>query len=461
MKANKNYSYLFSNVFLFAISSFSTKVMSYIVLPLYTSSVTEAEYGVIDLVNVVVNLLVPVLSLCISDWLLRYVVENKKQVTEKFSVACQILIGSTIVLLLLYPLISHFVLFKECYVFILIGYFLTTANLIFSYTIRALDKIKLISITSLISSIIVVYLNFCWMNFSVLSIKSYYVCQYIGILVGLLIFFFYGKLYKYLKFFRISKESKNEILTYCLPLIPNSLFWWMNSSIDKISIISLLSLSASGLYSAASKIPSLLTIFATIFQQAWNLSVFKKRDSEQREFEEKTMVYYQFILIIGAIFIIVLSNKIASFLLKGDFYLSWELIPMLVVAFIFTTISTFVGSFFTAEKNTKPLFTSSLLAAIVNLIFNISLILLLGLYGAAIATMISSFTNYLYRVWLLKKFNYVNNLYISIFLPVYLFLVALALSYKYFNYLYIQIMLIVFILFLIILFFLRKKEKYV
>ena len=460
MRLDKNYKYLLNNVFLFAISSFSTKIMSYIILPLYTSKVSEAEYGIIDLVNVIVNLLVPILSISISDWLLRYVTEDERQATEKFSIACLVLVLSTGGLIVLSPLISHISIVSDCTEYIIIGYFLSTANLIFSYMVRATNKVRLISVCSLLSSIITVALNILWMKIGTLSIDSYFVCQYVGISIALLIFFIRGKLYKYIKREKITKKIQKEILGYCLPLIPNSLFWWVNSSIDKISIISILSVSASGAYSAASKIPSLLTIFATIFQQAWNLSVFKKRDSEQRKFEEKTMLLYQLLLVIGAVLIIAFSKVLASILLRGEFYSSWTLVPMLVVAFVFTTVSTFIGSLFTAEKNTKPLFSSSLIAAVINIVCNIVLIYTIGLYGAAIATMISAFSNYLYRLWLVKKYKYVNKTYVLLFIPLYILLIILALSYEYFRIGLAQMGIIALIIIIIFVFALLRRRKH-
>lgn len=460
MKFKKDYKYLINNVLLFAISSFSTKIMSYIILPLYTSTVTETEYGIIDLVTVLINLLVPVLSICISDWVLRYVTENNDEAVEKFSISFIVIALSTALLIVIYPVLSRIDILNGYVGYLIIGYFFTAINLLFSYMVRAINKVRLISICSILSAVITIFLNLFWHSKDSLSINSYFICQYIGIGIGLLVFFVRGKLYLYLKPVKITRDICKEIISYCLPLIPNSLFWWMNSSIDKISVITLLSVASSGVYSAASKIPSLMTIFATIFQQAWNLTIFKKKEDGAQSFEEWMLVLYQGALLVGSLIIIVMSKFLASILLRGSFFSSWILIPILVVSFAFTTISTFIGSFFTAAKNTKPLFLSSLVAAVINISCNFILIKVIGLFGAAVATTISAFANYLYRIVIAKKNGYIKKTYLQFFCIEYLLIVFLATSYQYFCVIGIQIAIICLILSSLVGFMLRVRRNY-
>ena len=43
--------YLGKNTLLFALSSFSTKILLFLLVPLYTSVLTTAEYGTADLIT--------------------------------------------------------------------------------------------------------------------------------------------------------------------------------------------------------------------------------------------------------------------------------------------------------------------------------------------------------------------------------------------------------------------------
>ena len=63
---------LFSNTLIFTLANFSSKILVFLMVPLYTAVLTTEEYGVSDMVNTVGNLLLPFLSLAISNAVLRF-----------------------------------------------------------------------------------------------------------------------------------------------------------------------------------------------------------------------------------------------------------------------------------------------------------------------------------------------------------------------------------------------------
>ena len=75
----EKYKYLWKNTLIFAISSFSTKFLSFLLVPLYTSFLSTAEYGKIDLITTTSTLLVYVLTINIADSVLRFTIENVKE----------------------------------------------------------------------------------------------------------------------------------------------------------------------------------------------------------------------------------------------------------------------------------------------------------------------------------------------------------------------------------------------
>ena len=71
MKKGK-YSTLGKNTLLFAVSSFGTKIITFLLVPLYTSVLSTNDYGTIDLITAAVQLLIPILTLNIQDAVLRF-----------------------------------------------------------------------------------------------------------------------------------------------------------------------------------------------------------------------------------------------------------------------------------------------------------------------------------------------------------------------------------------------------
>ena len=60
-------------------------------------------------------------------------------------------------------------------------------------------------------------------------------------------------------------EEKRAMLDYCKPMIANSIAWWVNNTSDRYVVIFFCGLAENGIYSVASKIPSILNIFQSIF----------------------------------------------------------------------------------------------------------------------------------------------------------------------------------------------------
>lgn len=83
----EKYKYLGKNTLIFAISSFSTKFLSFLLVPLYTSFLSTAEYGKIDLITTTSTLLVYVLTINIADSVLRFTIENVKESEKILAVA--------------------------------------------------------------------------------------------------------------------------------------------------------------------------------------------------------------------------------------------------------------------------------------------------------------------------------------------------------------------------------------
>ena len=66
------YKKLTSDTLIFAISNFSSKVLVILLLPLYTNCLTTTEYGVVDLINYITNVLFQILSISLIEGFLRF-----------------------------------------------------------------------------------------------------------------------------------------------------------------------------------------------------------------------------------------------------------------------------------------------------------------------------------------------------------------------------------------------------
>lgn len=76
------YKYLIKNMGLLTISNFGSKILSFILIPIYTNYLTTVKYGTFDLFNTTISLLMPILTINIMSAVLRFSLDensNKKR----------------------------------------------------------------------------------------------------------------------------------------------------------------------------------------------------------------------------------------------------------------------------------------------------------------------------------------------------------------------------------------------
>jgi O-antigen/teichoic acid export membrane protein len=208
----------------------------------------------------------------------------------------------------------------------------------------------------------------------------------------------------------MSGAVMKDLLRFCLPLVPSTIFWWITGVSDRYMVAYMRSDAENGLYTAAYKIPTLLTYVVTIFNDAWKLSAVS--ESEDREkcagFYSQIYKYYIAAMFVGGGILSVGAQLFAKILFADSYYEAWIFIPVLSAATVFTALDTFLGSaYFTVKKTYMSLWTS-LIGAVVNIGLNLILIpdwgLGWGAMGASLATFASYFLVYLIRALTMKRF---------------------------------------------------------
>lgn len=403
---------LMNNTIWYSIGAFSSKAISFFLVPLYTGVLTKSQYSISDLISTTVSLSIPFFSLIISSAVFRYVIEKKSQYEKIFS------FGLSIILLGFIPLfVISFLVFKlidsvaPYWRFFVIIYFITAFSTLESEFLKGQEKVKIVTVVSVIHTLVFVLCNVLFLVFLKLEIRGYFLSYIISGGCSVILFFLLGSIYKYIcSPFLVPKELKKKMLSYSLPLIPNSAMWWITNSSDRYFVAFLVSISANGLLSVSYKIPSILSIFIGVFHSAWELSVVDDFENEKGKtfFNSVYQFYLEFNVIIVS-FLILFSKALGRILYSGDFFEAWKMSSILILGFSFHAISGFLGSVYTAAKKTKMMFLSTLVAACVNMALNYILIRALGVVGAVIATVVSYFTVFLIRRVSVIKYVDING----------------------------------------------------
>ena len=401
------YKYLFKNIGLLTLSSFATKLLSFFLVPLYTSVLSTSEYGEYDFVSSTVGILVPLLTVNIYEAVLRFSMGKEAPPKDVFSVGCKFCsIGNFIVGLIL--IINHIIgisaVIDKFSIYFFLIFFVNSVSGIVNSMARGLDKISAISVAGVISSATTIALNIVLLCAFKCGIDGYFIANIAGLLVQIIYLLIAIKGWRYFSLSRRARNTEKAMVKYSIPTIANAIAWWVNGLADRYIIIFFCGIAANGIYSVASKIPSILNIFQNIFSQAFMLSAVKEFDAEDNDgFFSRTFETYNFLLVIICSLIIISDKILAKYLYSNDFYEAWRYVPFLTISIIFGSLSGYAGSIFAALKRSDYFAKCSGAGAIVNICLNLILIPAYGPLGASIATAFSYWIVYLVSMIYLKK----------------------------------------------------------
>ena len=296
-------------------------------------------------------------------------------------------------------------LVKEYSIFFFLMFFAQSLSGVITYYIRGIDRIKDLSVSSVLVSAFTIGCNIIFLVVFRWGLTGYFLANIIGPLVqALYLIVRSGMIYD--TDLRVDfSEEKKVMLEYCKPMTANSVAWWVNNTSDRYVVIFFCGLAENGIYSVATKIPSILNIFQSIFSQAWTLSAVKEFDPEDKNgFFANTYRAYNCLMVLICSVIIVGDKILAHFLYAKDFFVAWKYVPWLTIAIVFGSLSGYIGGFFSAVKNSKIFAQSTVIGAASNIVLNLIMTPLMGALGAAIATTVCYFVVWGIRYWQSKKF---------------------------------------------------------
>lgn len=406
------YKKLANNMVLFFISSFGTKIIGFLLVPLYTSYLTTGEYGIADMLNTIVSLVVPVFSVDIADGVIRFILEKKDKDIEVLFVALKVIaLGSIALILILWGLgkVGFVTIPEQYYGYIFLSFLCRSLYNTFSNYLKGKEHVNNVVIAGIMSSLINAICNILFLTKFRIGVEGYLVAHLLGVAIPMIYLFICTLNYGYLNFkaFSTDKNLEKEMLRYSAPLILNGVSWWLNNSIDKVIVTFICGASANGLLSVAYKIPSIMSTMQTIFNQAWTLSAIQEFDSkDSKGFVGRIYSLYGCAMTILSSIVLLLNVPLAKLLYANDFFVAWKYTGMLVIAHLFGGLSVCISGVFNAVKDTKTLAITTMIGGIVNVLMNIVLIPYMGVLGATIATMLSNMIVWMCRI--LKVRSYIK-----------------------------------------------------
>ena len=158
MKKGK-YRELVENVGLLSISNFTSKLLTFLLVPLYSRTLSQGEYGTIDIIQTTINLMVPILTLCINEAIIRFALDKSQNSSEILKIGLKITLKSSIIFAIL-GIFAIILGISKTYVILAILYYFTySINLLLNQFLKGNDQIKDLVVTGISNTTIVIVLN--------------------------------------------------------------------------------------------------------------------------------------------------------------------------------------------------------------------------------------------------------------------------------------------------------------
>ncbi|WP_440311415.1 polysaccharide biosynthesis C-terminal domain-containing protein (plasmid) [Lactiplantibacillus plantarum subsp. plantarum] len=395
---------LVRNIGIFAIGNLGSKVIGFLLIAIFTRYLTTTQFGYVDLITTTVNMLLPIIALSIADAVFRFVMDDDANDQMIFSTGVSFtLLISLIVFLIAFPILK---LFDVHYAGLVLLYLAASlVQILFQNFVRGIGYVRLFAINGLVSALVLAGCGIWQVVYLRNGITGYLNALIIATIFSALFIGFIAKLWT---FFRISANNRQllkAMLQYSIPLIPNAFLWFFTNDASRYFIVGFVGLAANGLYAVATKLPTIINVFYTIFSQAWQISAVEeyRKNRHSRFFSDVFSADVGLsVILIGAILIIL--RPIMTIFVASEYFDAWKIVPALLLASFFSNLASFLGTIYLATKETKGIMMTTVYGMIVNLLLNVILIPLFGIQGAGIGAAIGfAFVMYI-RLRDIRKF---------------------------------------------------------
>ena len=401
--SNKNNKALIVGTITYAIGTFGTKILSFLIVPLYTYFIAPEDLGDYDLLVTTVSLLSPLLTMKISEATYRWIINNNNNERPYIIATYKLLFRNCIIVGALIAVINHFFPIWNCYYFIAI---LICDRILecLQKLLRGLKNQKLFAVSGVFHTALFVSLNLYKIVYLKQGVNALLQSNIISVTLTILLIFIFEPRLRYFNFKGDYRDKQKEMLRYSTPLVPSALGWWVMNASDRYVIRLMIGRAANGIYSVAYKFPSILSTVFNMFNNSWtDMALAELEKGEKTEEYTKRIFCSLYKLSFGMAFILIPASKLVMKVILSESYKEAAVyVGFLYLGTVFQSFSTFSGTGYLHSKRTAGAAKTSVIGAAINIIIDILLIRYLGLFAASISTFVGFFVMWIIRVRDLK-----------------------------------------------------------
>ena len=400
-KAQNRGSKFMKDIGVYAIGNIGSKLITFLMVPMYTYFVHDtSDFGYYDICLAVCLLLIPFVTLQLRDGAFRFLLDCDSDTQRKRIVTfvSRTMVSTMSLTLVIAGAIALFTNIQ--YLGYAVGLLIAMSlQEVYSQVFRGLGNNRAFVAVGILSALGIGVFSILFVAGLGWGIKGIFLANIIARILALIVVEARVRLITFHTSWKIdSRQVAHDIIRYTLPLLPGSLCWWLTGSSDRLFISHFLGLDVNGVYAVAIRFTGIIYTLAIIFYQAWQETAILQYNSPDRDsFFSKMFNSYIFLLagiLVGYVFMLKVNY---GWLVASEYRESLSFIYPLGLSAVIFAIAAFFDMGYQCAKDTKRTLPAIVLAAIVNVALNFTLIKPLGVYGVILTLLVTYLVLVIYR----------------------------------------------------------------
>lgn len=421
---------LFSDTVILAIGTFGSKLLVFLLMPLYTALLSPSQYGTAELITGTANLIMPFACVGITNGIFRFAAEKGTDREGVFS-SGMVLLGAGLCGTVLLGAVALCIGAAWRTEILLVVLYVLAADLqaVCTQYVRAVDRTRLFAVQGILNTLVTVGFNILFLMAFDLGVTGYVLSTVVGNLLTTAFLVVSARLWRVFRLSHVSRTAMRELFRFSLPMVPTTICWLITDLSDRYLVSWFCGEAVNGVYSAAYKIPTIVNLVSGIFMQAWQFSaVVQSADGEEcSRFYSQVFRGFLSVIFIGSGGLILLSPWLCRLLLNSAYHEAWRYMPTLLCSAALESVVSFLASVYMVRKKSMHSFLTAVAGTGLNLLLNFLFIPRTGTFGGALGAAIATLIGYA-AVWVLRMADVPRLLRFRLYLPRQLCSLALLLA---------------------------------
>jgi len=404
---------LFRQSLIYGLGTLSTKLVGFVLIPLYTQNFSIARFGVLGLLEVSAQVVISVFGFALYSGFFRWY-WDKNAMDKRGSLFFTITVFQIGIAVFTYISALPFlgVLSKQIIGSAeysnLVGLMLLSSLfqliLVMPNTLlRLQERPWLFTLANTLQFVFSLSVTVYFIVFRQAGIEGVYYGQITGSLAYTAVLLRYTLRNMVAKF---ETRMLKEIIVFCFPLFLSGMALVVLNVTDRFFINHLGRLADVGLYSYGFKLANTLNVFlVTSVSFAIQPMIYSMMNAPgNKQFYAKLLTYYTFGTLVFALALMVFGMEITKLFAKRvEYFDAWHIFPFIVFSIVFGMMKDVAVTGMNIAKKTTSIAITVVITAVLNLILNMLLIPVWGNQGAALSKLLAMMVFFILTLYASQK----------------------------------------------------------